>query len=77
MHFSRNWSRGISGEEYKPSKHKGAERASGVHKELPRGQCCPDGGGRDRGGGAGGGKQRPDMYLVTSMIRSCGELRRQ
>lgn len=51
MHFSRNWSRGISGEQYKPSKHEGAEGASGVPKELPRGQCCPGGGGRDRGGG--------------------------
>ena len=35
MHFSRNWSRGISGEDCKPSKHEGAEGASGVHKELP------------------------------------------
>ena len=56
IHFSRNWSRGMSGEEYKPSKHKGAEGASGVHKQLPRGRCCPDGGSRDQGG-RGAGRQ--------------------
>ena len=30
-----------------------------------------------RGAGGRGGKQRPSLYLVASMIRSCAELRRQ
>lgn len=68
----------MSGEECKPSKHKGAEGASGVHSSFPEAGAALMGAAGIGGGAAGqGGKPRPNLYLVASMIRSCAELRRQ